>query len=70
MANWIIVVDDDVSTLKLAGHFLSKAGFRVTALQSGTERNNLVDDRFACTAVKRRGLKIVGSAAGGSDSRE
>ena len=35
MANWIIVVDDDVSTLKLAGHFLSKAGFRVTALQSG-----------------------------------
>ena len=35
MAEWIIVVDDDTTTLKLAGYFLSKAGFRVTALQSG-----------------------------------
>ena len=35
MANWIIVVDDDATTLKLAGHFLSKAGYRVTALRSG-----------------------------------
>ena len=47
MANWIIVVDDDVSTLKLAGHFLSKAGFRVTALQSG---------RLALDYVKEHGV--------------
>lgn len=47
MANWIIVVDDDVSTLKLAGHFLSKAGFRVTALQSG---------RLALDYVKEHGI--------------
>ena len=35
MANWIIVIDDDAATLKLAGHLLSKAGYRVTALKSG-----------------------------------
>ena len=36
MADWIIVVDDDTSNLKVAGHILSKAGMRVTALKSGT----------------------------------
>ena len=46
MAEWIIVVDDDISTLKMAGHFLSKAGFRVTALQSG---------RLALDYVRRNG---------------
>ncbi len=35
MTHWIIIVDDEISTLKLAGHFLSSAGFRVTALRSG-----------------------------------
>ena len=35
MADWIIVVDDDTSNLKVAGHILSKAGMRVTALKSG-----------------------------------
>ncbi|MBP0973787.1 MAG: response regulator, partial [Oscillospiraceae bacterium] len=35
MANWIIVVDDDTSNLKMAGFILSKAQMRVTALQSG-----------------------------------
>lgn len=35
MADWIIAVDDDISNLKMAGHILSKAGFRVTALKSG-----------------------------------
>ena len=35
MADWIIVVDDDTSNLKVAGHILSRAGMRVTALKSG-----------------------------------
>ncbi len=35
MADWIVVVDDDVANLKLAGHILSKSNMRVTALRSG-----------------------------------
>ena len=35
MAGWIVVVDDDVSNLKMAGHILSKHNLRVTALRSG-----------------------------------
>ncbi len=33
--DWIIVVDDDVTNLKLAGHILSAKGKKVTALKSG-----------------------------------
>ena len=32
---WVIVVDDDVSNLKIAGHVLSRNKMRVTALRSG-----------------------------------
>ena len=35
MTKWIIVVDDDTSNLKVAGHILSKNNMRVTALKSG-----------------------------------
>lgn len=35
MADWIIVVDDDMANLKMAGHILSKKNMRVTALKSG-----------------------------------
>ena len=35
MADWIIVVDDDMTNLKTAGHVLSKNGMRVTAVTSG-----------------------------------
>ena len=35
MADWVVVVDDDVTNLKLAGHILSKQNMRVTALKSG-----------------------------------
>ncbi len=35
MADWIIVVDDDEANLKMAGHILSKARMRVTAMRSG-----------------------------------
>ncbi len=40
MAKWIIVVDDDVANLKVAGHILSRNNMRVTALRSG---NVLID---------------------------
>lgn len=35
MADWIVVVDDDSTNLKMAGHILSKHNKRVTALRSG-----------------------------------
>ena len=35
MADWVIVVDDDVMNLKIAGNILSKNNMRVTALKSG-----------------------------------
>ena len=35
MADWIIVVDDDVSNLQVAGTILSRNNMRVTALDSG-----------------------------------
>ncbi len=35
MADWVIVVDDDVTNLKMAGYILSKKGMRVSALKSG-----------------------------------
>ncbi|MBE6908582.1 MAG: response regulator [Ruminococcaceae bacterium] len=35
MADWVVVVDDDVTNLKLAGHILSKSRMRVSALRSG-----------------------------------
>ena len=35
MTNWIMIVDDDITNLKVAGHILSKQRMRVTALHSG-----------------------------------
>jgi len=35
MADWIVVVDDDEMSLRMAGHILSKHNKRVTALKSG-----------------------------------
>ncbi len=35
MADWIIVVDDDITNLKIAGEILSRNNKRVTALNSG-----------------------------------
>ena len=43
MADWIMVVDDDVSNLKMAGHILSKANMRVTALKSGEALLEYID---------------------------
>ncbi len=33
--DWVVVVDDDVTNLKMAGHILSRQNIRVTALKSG-----------------------------------
>lgn len=46
--NWVVVVDDDVTNLKIAGHILSRQQMRVTALKSGRAlldyvRNNTPD---------------------------
>ena len=35
MADWVIVVDDDIANLKVAGKILSRNNMRVTALNSG-----------------------------------
>ena len=35
MSDWVIVVDDDMTNLKMAGHILSKNGYRVSAVKSG-----------------------------------
>ncbi|MCR5774426.1 MAG: response regulator [Lachnospiraceae bacterium] len=35
MADWVIVTDDDDTNLKMAGHILSNAHMRVTAIKSG-----------------------------------
>ena len=46
---WIVVVDDDVANLMMAGNIMSKNGMRVTALKSGkalleyVEKNELPD---------------------------
>ena len=34
--DWVVVVDDDITNLKMAGRILSKNNMRVTALKSGT----------------------------------
>ena len=31
---WIVVVDDDIANLLMAGNVMSKSGMRVTALKS------------------------------------
>lgn len=45
MADWVIVVDDDTSNLKMAGHILSKANMRVTALKSGQALLNYIAEK-------------------------
>lgn len=37
MADWVLVVDDDIMNLKMAGHILGKNNMQVTALKSGQE---------------------------------
>ena len=44
MAKWIIVVDDDMSNLKIAGHILSKNQMRVTCLKSGKALINYIGE--------------------------
>ncbi|MBO4375508.1 MAG: response regulator [Lachnospiraceae bacterium] len=37
MGDWITVIDDDISNLKMANHILTGEDFRVSCLKSGTE---------------------------------
>ena len=45
MAKWIMVVDDDVTNLQMAGHILSKNNMRVTALKSGRALLDYIDSK-------------------------
>ena len=45
MADWVIVVDDDETNLKMAGHILSRAHMRVTAMKSGQALLNYIRER-------------------------
>ena len=47
MAAWIIIVDDDVTNLKVAGQILSKNNMRVTALKSGKSLLDYVGEKGA-----------------------
>lgn len=47
MADWIIVVDDDISNLKIAGKILSRNNMRVTALNSGQSLLDYVSEHGA-----------------------
>ncbi|MCR5672812.1 MAG: response regulator [Lachnospiraceae bacterium] len=47
MAVWIIIVDDDVTNLKVAGQILSKNNMRVTALKSGQSLIDYVREKGA-----------------------
>ena len=47
MARWIMVVDDDVANLQMAGTILSKNNMRVTALKSGQALLNYITEHGA-----------------------
>ncbi len=44
MAEWVVVVDDDVANLKMAGFILSKKNMRVSALKSGSGLLEFIKD--------------------------
>lgn len=45
MTDWVIIVDDDETNLKMAGRILSKAGMRVTAMKSGESLIKYVEEK-------------------------
>ncbi len=47
MSKWIIVVDDDMANLKMAGHILSKNNMRVSALKSGRKLIEYIEENGA-----------------------
>ncbi|MCR5691901.1 MAG: response regulator [Eubacterium sp.] len=47
MADWVIVVDDDETNLKMAGRILSKANMRVTAIKSGKKLLKYIEENQA-----------------------
>jgi len=51
MSNHIIVVDDDNSNLKIAGHILSRSEMQVTALHSGQALLDLIAEGKVCDLI-------------------
>nr|MCR5624474.1 response regulator [Lachnospiraceae bacterium] len=47
MSDWVIVVDDNEINLKMAGHILSKANMRVTAIKSGAKLLEYISENEA-----------------------
>lgn len=47
MADWVLVVDDDTSNLKMAGHILSRNNMRVSAMKSGQALLDYLKDNEA-----------------------
>ena len=47
MADWVIVVDDNETNLKIAGRILSKAHMRVTAIKSGEKLIDYINENEA-----------------------
>ena len=45
MADWVIIVDDDETNIKTAGHILSRAGMRVTAMKSGEALIRYIEEK-------------------------
>ena len=45
MSDWVVIVDDDETNLKIAGKILSKAGMRVTAMKSGSSLIRYVEEK-------------------------
>lgn len=45
MADWVIIVDDDETNIKIAGRILSKAGMRVTAMKSGESLIRYIEEK-------------------------
>ncbi len=45
MSDWVIVVDDDETNLKMAGRILSRAHMRVTAMKSGQALLKYIDEK-------------------------
>ena len=60
MADWVIVVDDDETNLKIAGRILSRAYMRVTGMKSGRALLDYIRDREApdliLLDIKRPGM--------------
>ena len=63
MADWIIIVDDDIVNLKSAGQILSKNHMRVTALRSGRDVKGALIGTGVCASHGMERTHLDGIAA-------